>query len=273
MAMLMYMQGTSGYSNGVLQLDYTFKICKEKTPFFVASVTVRCDAATSAPRPLPSLSLSLSLPRTASHRTASHRIAPHRTALTCVTPPHPPLSPLISACLCCSAVVQDIAQHGKPTAFGPASHEDTAMVKVITKSIKDFADLILAALNDNIFPQGWAAHLRAAVVQKYGYLFAADAEPPELEIAKGMTDNAPALPAGMFAGMGIQSAETCYVHFWRALKPNYNKLKTNTEERQNLLYEDITFLYNYTDVSLLTHGKRLFCEKWEGNLGETDLIN
>ena len=139
----------------------------------------------------------------------------------------------------------DIQQHGKPCAFGPASHEDATMVSLATRLLKDFIDILVKGIHTRALPQQWSAELKESLYDTYGAKVDAAFARGVREYAPGATgsDLAPALPNGMhFELPSVHTHFDCWVHTWRAVMNNKGKLQDSTQDNIDDIYTDLTML-------------------------------
>ena len=148
----------------------------------------------------------------------------------------------------------DIAQHGKPLAFGPASHMDTQANAEGASILSNFINTILDGLRNDTLPPYWSAQVKDLTQRKYAGLMMKN---PKLSFAPGgiCTDLAKAQPKGI--ALTIPSVlgrmTDCYAHTWRAIfdRKNLAKLRNSSEECVNKAYECIALIAEVRDKKLL----------------------
>ena len=128
----------------------------------------------------------------------------------------------------------DIAQHGKPIAIGPSSHEDEEANENGCTILVTFTNLVLKGIATESLPDAWSANLKALVYKEYGVIFRIH---PNLVMDPGgrMADLAIAIKRGIGNCLPRtnQRSKDCYAHTWRAIfkRDNLNKLKNSSTEK------------------------------------------
>lgn len=171
--------------------------------------------------------------------------------------------------------VPDIQQHVHITTMGPCTHQDKEMLEFAYKTVGDTIHKLIKMLILKEWPSNFTQPLKDALTLTYEASIrdalhakfagvAITADMLKYMPASGMADAADAFGnAGeaVFVEEDFQQL-MCWVHVWRAVKANHWRLRENTKEAQELLYDDLNFIHNLPDPRLVDTAIPKFREKW-----------
>ena len=187
--------------------------------------------------------------------------------------------------------VADLQQHVHVTTFGPCTHQDEDMLRLIFTDIKEMIEklvrmIIASGTQQACWPVNWPPALCGTLTGSYRGLIIDGLKQRGIDINAGldldkdvlyephrlMADAATAIGNGARHMWPEITVGMCWPHVWRALRHNYSRLKTNSEKQQRLLYEDLNFIHELTTIELVQPALEKFYAKWRAK-GEGAMVH